>query len=65
MTEDERWLKKTEMAAYLGCSIRSIQYAMKKGMPHTVIVGRIKFRVSEVESWLAENGRMIRREVSD
>lgn len=54
----EPWLDKRELAAYLSCSPKSIQRAVAAGMPHATIFGRIKFRVSEVEPWLAEHGHL-------
>ena len=59
----EPWLDKRALAAHLACSIRSIQTALADGMPHAVIFGRVKFRVSEVEPWLEANGHLTR--VSD
>lgn len=56
----EPWLDKRALAAHLSCSIRSIQTALTEGMPHAVIFGRVKFRVSQVEPWLEANGHLMR-----
>jgi hypothetical protein len=54
----EPWLDKR--AAHLACCERWIEYRMKEGMPSWKIAGKIKFRLSEVETWLIENGYMER-----
>lgn len=59
--ELERWLDKRGLAAHLSCSVRSIEYAMRDGMPHAVIFGRVKFQVSEVSDWLERTGHLGRR----
>jgi hypothetical protein len=56
----EPWLDKRGLAAHLACSVRSIQTALAEGMPHAVIFGRVKFRVSEVEPWLKARGHLVR-----
>jgi hypothetical protein len=56
----EPWLDKRGLAAYLACSVRSIQTVLAEGMPHAVIFGRVKFRVSEVEPWLQARGHLVR-----
>lgn len=56
----EPWLDKRQLAAHLACSLRSLEHALAEGMPHAVIFGRIKFRVSEVEPWLQANGHLTR-----
>jgi hypothetical protein len=60
-TLPERWLDKRALAEHLACSIRSIDLAVKDGMPHAIIFGRRKFRVSEVEAWLEATGRLTLR----
>jgi hypothetical protein len=57
----EPWLDKRGLATHLACSVRSIQTALAEGLPHAVIFGRIKFRVSEVEPWLEAHGYLARR----
>jgi hypothetical protein len=54
----EPWLDKRALAAHLDCGERWIEYRMAEGMPAWKIAGRVKFRVSEVEPWLRENGYM-------
>jgi hypothetical protein len=56
----EPWLTKRDAATFWGCSQRSIEYAMEKGMPHAIIFGRPKFRPSECEPWLEEHGYLQR-----
>jgi hypothetical protein len=56
----EPWLDKRALAQHLCCSVRSIENALADGMPHAVIFGRVKFRVSEVEPWLEAHGHLIR-----
>ena len=60
LTDIEPWLDKRALAEHLSCSIRSIQTALADGMPHTIIFGRVKFRVSEVEPWLEAHGHLER-----
>lgn len=52
----EPWLDKKALAEYLGCSVRWIEYRRAEGMPHAMIAGRVKFKVSAVEPWLADHG---------
>jgi hypothetical protein len=52
----EPWLTREKLAEYLGCSVRSVDNLKKDGMPWHIIVGKPKFRPSEVEAWLEENG---------
>jgi hypothetical protein len=56
----EPWLNKKGLEEYLACSERWIEGRMAEGMPHAKIAGRIKFKTSEVEPWLEENGHMER-----
>jgi hypothetical protein len=57
----ERWLDKRGLAEHLACSVRSIELAITRGLPHAMIFGRAKFRASEVEAWLERNGQLERR----
>jgi hypothetical protein len=57
----EPWLDKRGLAGHLGCSTRSIDLAVKEGMPHAIIFGRRKFRASEAEAWLEATGGLKRR----
>lgn len=57
----EPWVGKKEMAAHLGCGVRWLEYKLEAGMPHAIIAGRVKMRVSEVEPWLEARGFMERR----
>ena len=55
------WLDKKEAATFWACSTRSIEYAITEGMPHALIFGKVKVRVSEAEPWLVEHGHLERR----
>lgn len=64
----EPWLTKQQLAEHYACGedgkggdARPIETAMTEGMPHAVIFGRVKFRVSETDRWLEEHGRLRRR----
>ena len=59
--ELEPWLDKRGLAAHLGCSVSWVEKKAAAGMPHTVIAGRVKFRVSAVEPWLEARGLMVHR----
>lgn len=61
VTQLEPWLDKRGLSAHLGCGVRWIEGRQAEGMPHAVIAGRIKFRVSEVEPWLEARGFLERR----
>ena len=52
----ERWLDKRGIAAHLSCSVRTIERRIEEGLPHRYIMGRARFRASEVEAWLERNG---------
>jgi hypothetical protein len=54
----EPWLDKRELATYLSCSPKSIQRAVAEGMPHAILFGKIKCRISEVEPWLQSHGHL-------
>jgi hypothetical protein len=56
----EPWLGKAQLAEHLACSERWIELRMADGMPYAKIAGRIKFKPSEVEAWLAANGYLER-----
>ena len=56
----EPWLDKRGLAAHLSCGVRTVERALADGMPHVVIFGRVKFRVSEVEPWLEARGHLSR-----
>jgi hypothetical protein len=60
LTTGEPWLDKKKLATYLGCSVRSVERALAAGMPSSIVFGRRKFRVSEVEPWLEAHGRLSR-----
>jgi hypothetical protein len=57
----EPWVDKRALAAHFGCSIRSVERRMVEGMPSAEILGRAKFRISEVEPWLEVNGYLKRK----
>lgn len=53
----ERWLDKRGLAEHLACSVRSIELAITRGLPHAVIFGDERFRASEARAWLKRNRR--------
>jgi excisionase family DNA binding protein len=57
----ERWLSKAETAEHLGLSVRSVERLIAGGMPHAVILGRVRLHASEVEEWLEATGNLRRR----
>lgn len=56
----EPWLDKRGMCDYLKCSPRWLADRMVEGLPRARIAGRVKFRASECERWLAERGHLER-----
>ncbi len=54
----ESWVDKAGLAHHLSCSTRWVEIQMARGMPHAVIAGRAKFRVSEVTPWLLSSGEL-------
>lgn len=52
----EPWVDKREMAHLLDCSVSWLEKRMAEGMPHAIIAGRVKFKLSQVEPWLARQG---------
>jgi hypothetical protein len=50
----EPWLTKTQLAERLQVSPRWIDYRRAEGMPCEKWAGIVRFRLSEVESWLRE-----------
>ena len=50
----EPWVGKRELADYLGRSTRWVELMVRQGMPSQMIGGRRGFRVTEVETWIAE-----------
>lgn len=55
------WYDKKEIAEYFGCSARSIERRMQKGMPHAEIFGKTKFKPDECEAWLERHGQLERK----
>lgn len=49
----EPWLTKTQLAAYLGVSVRWIEYQIRAGMPMLRFGNRAHFKASAVDAWLA------------
>lgn len=54
----EPWLDKAKTAEHFSCSIRSIELAMARGLPHATIFGRPKLKASQVEAWLDAHGEI-------
>ena len=57
----EPWLDRKKLADHYSCSVRSVELALSEGMPHAVVFGRVKFKVSDCEPWLEERGIIERR----
>lgn len=51
----EPWLTKDHLAERLNVSTRWIDYRRAEGMPYEKWGGVVRFRLSEVESWLRES----------
>ena len=50
-TEHDPLLSKRRLAAYFGCSPRTIQRWMQEGLPSQMIDGKRRFRLSEATAW--------------
>lgn len=50
----EPWLDKAQLADRLGVSVRWIDLRRSEGMPSHKWAGIVRFKLSEVERWLAE-----------
>jgi hypothetical protein len=59
--EPEPYLTKAALATHLACGVRSIETAMSEGMPHSMIFGKAKFQIAQVEPWLQRHGYIERR----
>ena len=57
----EPWLDKRKLAEHLSCSTRQVDRWILEGMPHAILAGRVKAKVSEVEAWLEGRGGLERR----
>lgn len=59
----DRWLTFSELAHYLGCSKRKLEYDRAKykdtadPFPAEMIYGRLKAKVKEAEAWLERHGQ--------
>ena len=60
----EKWLTLNELAHQMGCSTRKIEYLLSQWrdsrdpFPSAMILGRRKFRQTEVEAWLERHEQM-------
>jgi len=54
---DEPWLSKKQIAMHFGMSTRWVELRVNEGMPSTLIGGRRKFRLSQVNGFLKERDR--------
>jgi excisionase family DNA binding protein len=58
VAREERWLSPKELAAHLGCSVRTILNYQRAGMPHLMVGSHPRFKASDCEVWLtARSGR--------
>ena len=60
VVEMEPWLTKREIAEYFGVSVRTWE-RKTQGLEPAEIFGRPRYRLSEVETWMQENGQFKRR----
>jgi hypothetical protein len=56
--EPENYRDKTGIAEHFGMSVRWVEHRMQDGMPHSHVDGRARFRLSEVDRWMREGGRL-------
>jgi hypothetical protein len=61
----EPWLDRRQLAGYLSVSVRQVDYWRDDGMPEWLLGGRAKFKISEVERWLAGRGLLRRVRAAD
>lgn len=54
----EPWLDKRGLAGHLCCSVRQVERYMAAGAPHATLGRGVRFRISEVQMWLEETGRL-------
>jgi hypothetical protein len=54
----EPWQTKQTLASHLHVSVRWIEYRLVEGLPHHVIAGKPRFKISKVEDWLGAHGHM-------
>lgn len=54
----EPWISKADLAAHLRLSVRSVDRMVADGLPHAVVLGRVRVHASEVEAWLEDRGLM-------
>lgn len=51
----EPWVTMAALCAYFSISDATVERRMKDGLPHAKIGRQLRFRVSEVETWLMSN----------
>ena len=49
----ERFVDKRQLATHFGFSIRWVEARMTEGMPFHRFGNRVRFRISETETWLS------------
>jgi hypothetical protein len=49
----EPWVTKKQLAEHLGYSVRWVELRVKRGMPRAPFPGPMRFKISQVEAWLA------------
>jgi hypothetical protein len=55
---NEPWLDRRKLADHLSVSERTVDYWRDDGLPEWVLGGRAKFKLSEVEPWLVDQGHL-------
>ncbi|MCR4725948.1 MAG: helix-turn-helix domain-containing protein [Clostridia bacterium] len=58
--QEEKWVSMEDLCKHLGCSRDTIKKMIKQqGLPSYKIDRKWKFKISEVDSWMRDNNRVI------
>jgi hypothetical protein len=63
LVELEPFVDREGLEAFVGRAVKErwLRYRLKEGMPHYLIAGKVRFRVSEAVPWLERHGYIERR----
>lgn len=63
VTELEPFVDRQELETFIGRAVKErwLRYRVKEGMPHYLIGGKMRFRISETVAWLERHGHIERR----
>jgi excisionase family DNA binding protein len=50
----EKYISRKELADYLGTTVSTIDYYLKRGLPKTKLKKKVLFKISEVDAWIQE-----------